>query len=236
MIIKYFKEFLSSRVYRNALILGDSHAKVFNYLVPLFNDYHFHINISSVEGATISGFSNPNSATNSLEIFNSAISEKNWDLYFLLIGEVDIGFIIWYRQIKYNISADVYFETVINNYKQFLDKFQENKNICCVSIPLPTISDVNSKGIVANQRSIIDVSQVIRTKKTLEFNLIIKKYCNEKGMNFIDLDKNSIGPDGLVSPILLNPDVTDHHYNPMVYSELLKPEIESILVNYYSKI
>src|SRR4051794_28247820 len=87
---------------RNILVLGDSHAVVFRskYIKAFLPSYKFHV--YSVPGATVSGLDNPNSKTNASNIFNEAIQNNSQiNNVIFLLGEVDTGFVIWYRAQKY---------------------------------------------------------------------------------------------------------------------------------------
>ena len=82
------------------LVLGDSHSNVFNLSKKDFL-------VEFIGGATAQGSVNPNSKTNSLNIFTEKL--KTLDLskisnVIIMLGEVDCGFVIWYRHKKHNIS------------------------------------------------------------------------------------------------------------------------------------
>lgn len=59
----------------------------------------------------------------------------------------------------------------------------------------------------------MSVSQRQRTDLTLQFNARMKAYCEREGVPYVDLDRESLGPDGLVHSRLLNADPKDHHYD-----------------------
>ncbi len=89
------------------LVLGDSHCDIFRYCNIKQNDIYFDVH--NVGGATAQGSVNPNSNTNALNIFRNKIHKINkTDYKYVIInlGEVDCGFVIWYRKKKYNISTE----------------------------------------------------------------------------------------------------------------------------------
>jgi hypothetical protein len=51
----------------------------------------------------------------------------------------------------------------------------------------------------------------------------------ELGLNFINLDSESAGNDGLVAKFLLNTNMSDHHYCRKAYARLIKKHLETIL-------
>ena len=119
MMKKYLKRILriinltlSNKKY---LVLGDSHAMVFNH--PIFKLYFpfkfFDVNV--VHGATISGIENPNSKTNAHNIFKERLANsKNNNKIILLIGEVDTGFVIWYKAEKENLDVQQILNETLN--------------------------------------------------------------------------------------------------------------------------
>ena len=78
------------------LVFGDSHSMVFRYCNNKQNKFKFHV--CEVGGATALGLVNPNSKTNALPIFSNKIRNSNSKMFkkvFLMLGEVDCGFVIW---------------------------------------------------------------------------------------------------------------------------------------------
>ena len=79
------------------LVLGDSHANVFrHWRIRIFlprTKFQFCI----VGGATVSGLDNPNSQTQAIHHFSDALASTSATVIITLLGEVDTGFVIWYR-------------------------------------------------------------------------------------------------------------------------------------------
>jgi len=212
------------------LVLGDSHSMVFDY--PLFRiQFPFkYFDVNPVQGATISGIENPNSKTNAHNIFKAKLRHtKKVNKIILLIGEVDTGFVIWYKAEKHNIDEKIILNETIKKYKSFINYCGRYAPVIVVSAPLPTIKDDNNWGEIANLRKEIKANQQKRTQLTLDFNKSIKMFCVESNIEFIDLDKYSLGQDGLVHPYLLNRNKNDHHYDKRKYSFLLGKNIRKKL-------
>ena len=82
---------------------------------------------------------------------------------------------------------------------------------------------------MANLRKEVDASQADRTEITIQFNRAVEAYCGKRGLSFVNLDKDSIGDNGLVKGGLLNPRPTDHHYHKRRYARLVLKNIASFL-------
>ena len=219
----------------NILVCGDSHTDVFKYN-KTDKDFNFHI--CSVGGATAQGAVNPNSKTDSLRIFTGQIrnTKIKYDKILIMLGEVDCGFVIWVRSKRYNISVDEQLDNSIQNLFTFIKNIIETTNyqssdiIVCGSI-LPTIKDSTDKKYLNGARSEVDVSQKIRTEKTLEYNDKLKKLSNELGYHYIEITKYIIGDDGLVNPEFRNKDPYNHHLDDAKAYHVWLNEIKQIISN-----
>lgn len=211
------------------LVLGDSHAEVFQQasLQTRFPAYRF--NVVAVKGATVSGLSNPNAKTQALPTFLDALRRTTAKTTIFLMGEVDTGFVIWYRAQRDGFDVSEALDRAVYNYQDLLSKAAAFGRVICISAPLPTIRDGHSFGEVANARKEVKASQLERTELTTRFNGRMRDYCTAKSLTFIDLDLESLGPDGLVHPKLLNSRLTDHHYSPAVYAELISSRLQLCL-------
>lgn len=211
------------------LVLGDSHARVFlnkKFRNQFINKY---FNVISIGGATVSGLKNPNSVTQSMPIFEKYIKKTKAKLIIVLLGEVDTGFVIWYRAEKNNTSVSEMLRKAVENYREFLLKLTKNFQVICISTPLPTIKDEQDWGEIANARKEVKATQKQRTELTIEFNRIINEFCNKNQIFFIQLDNKSQDSTGIVSAELLNQDPNDHHYNDDKYADLLIPYLKNII-------
>lgn len=229
LIVTFFRHakriFVSNRI----LVLGDSHAFVFYHW--LF-DLHFPRSvfvIYSVGGATASGLENPNSKTQAGPIFERAIQRHPSQIYILLLGEVDTGFVIWYRAQKYQASVDEMLNLAVEKYANLIRRLRALGRVVVISTPLPTIPDENQCGEVANLRKEVRASQRERIQLTLEFNRRVAQVCASAGADFVDLDPFSLDERGLVRKELLNTDPCDHHYNPLAYARLLLEKLRPVL-------
>lgn len=211
------------------LVLGDSHTPIFNH--PLFREKfpNLFFNVLTVIGATASGLENPNSTTQAYPVFREAVSQTTAKQIIVMLGEVDTGFVIWYRAQKYQESVATMMDKAVASYSRFLAELNLRFEVVCISTPLPTIQDNNNWGDIANARREVAASQAERTALTLEFNRIMQGFCQQNGISYIMLDDLSLGDDGIVKAELLNSDCNDHHYDAEQYSRLLVEELTGVI-------
>lgn len=214
---------------REILVLGDSHTPIFSH--SSFEKYfpEFRFNVITVIGATASGLENPNTKTQAYPIFKEALEQSTAEKVIVMLGEVDTGFVIWYRAQKYQESVSAMADRALNSYSTFLLEVAARFNLICISTPLPTIQDDNDWGDVANARREVTATQLARTALTKEFNQKIQIFCKQHNIAYIMLDDVSVGKDGLIKKELLNQNPNDHHYDPDAYSALLIEKLSSVL-------
>lgn len=227
-IIKIVKKPFAEEI----LVLGDSHVAAFNFFSPLqLSTVHvkYQYNVCSVGGATAYGLKNKNSKTQTSQKFAEYIKVFKGKKLFIMLGEVDTGFVIWLKHQTDKQPVDKYLEISLNNYLELLESLSNRFDIYVFSAPLPTLQDNVTVGEVAIKRAEIKVSQQDRTKLTLKFNKKIAQYCvTMNNINYIDLDSESLAPNGLVIKALLNKDPTDHHYDMSSFCKILTYKIRSI--------
>ncbi len=199
------------------LVLGDSHAEIFNYCNKKQQNINFEVVI--VGGATAQGSVNPNSTTNALSIFKQKlnnIKHDNFKYIIINLGEVDCGFVIWYRKNKYNIGIEDQLKITTDNLFNFINleilpHFESSKIIINGSV-LPTIKDNTDKKYLKGARSEINVSQIDRTELTIKYNNILKNYSLINGYNYMDITNYILDNETkVVNTIFLNKNIFDHH-------------------------
>jgi len=203
------------------LVLGDSHAAVFKHTLLTSSFKNFYFNVVSVPGATVSGLENPNSKTQAFQIFMNHIKNSKAQTTIVLLGEVDTGFVIWYRAEKYKTEVSEMLDAALTNYQKLLLTLSGKSRVICISTPLPTIKDGQNWGEVANARKDVKATQLQRTMLTIQFNKTMQAFCKENGMTYISFDEESLGEDGLVDSRLLNFNSTSHHYAKHLYAEMI---------------
>lgn len=211
----------------SVLVLGDSHAGV-------FNDWRFRVLFPRtrfqkciVGGATVSGLQNPNSKTQAMTHFKNALRKSAPTVIITLLGEVDTGFVIWHRSEKWSQSVEDMLKVALDNYQKLLLESASIAKVVAISAPLPTIRDGQQWGEVANLRKGVVATQRMRTDLTLKFNQAVEGIVRQMRQTYLSLDDQSLGNDGLVAEWLLDQDPKDHHYANSVYAGLLAPMLAS---------
>jgi hypothetical protein len=211
------------------LVLGDSHADVFSH--KKFTD-HFQnkfFNVVWVGGATVSGLTNPKSKSQALPIFREYIKKTTAATTIVLLGEVDTGFVIWYRANKYITTVSIMLDMAINNYQNLILEISKKSCVVCISAPLPTIRDENDWGEVADARKEVKATQLERTELTVLFNKRMQGFCEANGFNYLSFDNESIGEDGLIRAELYSADPYDHHYDFEKYADMIIKKLKDFL-------
>ncbi len=215
--------------YEFVYVLSDSHGHVFRHLNSL-SPKQVHFDVTVVGGGTAMGMVNPNSRTDCLNIFRQKLATINRrSRLIFLLGEVDTGFVIWYRARKYNLPVASQFEQSLQNYFEFISQILADgyQNVCLMSAPLPTIPDNNEKhGEIAGLRREVQVDQRTRTELTLRYNARLREFCHNEGLTFLDLDSYLLGDNGIIRDEYLNRDPRDHHCDFDRYGAAIREELQ----------
>lgn len=200
---------------KHLLALGDSHLDALKFAADLGILNVRSSCFSIVPGATVVGLRNPNSLTDAVKRFQTSLLNQPVDSHVIIhLGEVDCGFVIWWRAKKYGESVEKQLQESIEAYSQFLDEVLEKgfARLCIAGASLPTIQDGADMSDVANKRAEINIGIKQRTELTLRYNQMLIELANNLGINYFDisdavLDKSS----NLVHDFFRNPDASDHH-------------------------
>lgn len=211
------------------LVLGDSHALVFSSekMKALFPEYSFEV--TSVGGATVSGLKNPNAVTQAMPQYMSALETTTANTVIVMLGEVDTGFVIWYRAQKHGSSVEQMLQQALDNYQKLLRDVAKKFHVICVSTPLPTIRDNMDWGEVANLRKEVKASLSDRTSLTIKFNKLMEAFCTREGISYLNCDSLSTDETGTLKASLRNPDPNDHHYDPSAHALMIGPLLSPLL-------
>ena len=210
------------------IVLGDSHALAFSSL--RFRCYFplTRFDVCSVGGATASGLDNPNSVTAAYATFNNKLNSatKN-SIVIVMLGEVDTGFVIWWRAQKQGGDVNLMLSQAVEKYVKFISEINGTYRPLVMSTPMPTITDDNDWGEVANLRREITATQRERTGLTLRFNSEIREFCNSHGIPYRELDQESLREDALVVDHLISAIRYDHYYGAGQHFKLTMPKLRS---------
>lgn len=221
--------------------IGDSHTKAFEYATINYRWKKTRFKLLIVPGATALGLVNPNSKTDAFALYRNYIKTvpKHNTLLFCL-GEVDCGFVIWYRAKKYKQSINEQFHQSLSNYKTFIDEIEKQgyKSIIILSTPLPTIIDGQEWGDIAKlrkeqlNRKDITASLKERTELTVQYNKELNIFCEMKGYSFLNIEADTLDRNtGVVKKTYRNSDPLDHHLDHNQISFLLIKQLRAIGFN-----
>lgn len=195
--------------------IGDSHTYVFKHIHNARYLHHTIMKFCIVNGATTTGIANPNSQTQARPIFEKYIAQiPASDHLIISLGEVDCGFVIWYRSQKYGTLVEEQFRQALLSYYDFLKQIRSegHPNLIIMSIPLPTIKDGQTWGEVANRRREVQTTLAERTAMTLKFNEHLRQFAKQNDMRFLDVEpflQNA--QTGIVDDRYINSNPLDHH-------------------------
>jgi hypothetical protein len=216
---------------RHVLVFGDSHVRVFSHPISRLRFPNLRFHVTSVVGATASGLENPNSKTQAYATFQKSLEQEtgNRRPAIVSLGEVDTGFVIWYRAAKFQTSVDEMLEQAVDRYGRLIREIAASRPTLVLSTPLPTIADGTTWGDVANARREVQVPQTERTRLTIEFNRRMAELARTCGADALNLDSDSLAENGLVQPSLLHPNPSNHHYDPLAYCDLIQRHLPAWL-------
>lgn len=221
MYFKYIHQFLKAMFYlkkgQNVIYcIGDSHMMIFEDIEKSKKFKRTHFFIFAIGGATAMGMGNPLSKTQAYKRFKRFLKLINRKSTILLgLGEVDCGFVVWYRREKYKTSVQEQLEYALKRYQKFLEEVKNMgyKNVIVLSAQPSTIMDGRNKGKVSNLRVGITASLQQRSNLTMKFNENMKKFCENINVKYLDLFSEVVGKNGIVEKKYLNDNVYNHHLN-----------------------
>jgi hypothetical protein len=205
------------RLDKNLLVFGDSHVHTMQWAANqgmLSTDATF----VPVGGATAVGMRNPNSLTNALQIFeDAAIPVRPKTVPVIHLGEVDCGFVIWWRAAKYGEPIEAQVDASIGAYFSFVDRLLAAgyPTVIITAASPPTIKDGQDWGEIANLRKEVSVSIQDRTALTLRYNCLLRAEATRRGLPFVDASESFIDQStGVIRERFRHADPLDHHLSP----------------------
>lgn len=214
------------------LFLGDSHAQVFRFIAKEKLLGNCEIDVVDVPGATAQGIVNPESQTNALQTFRGYVKAHGaYDYIFIQLGEVDCGFVIWYRAKKYREPVRRQLENSLDHYFTFAAWLKENTSarVVLTGATPPTIKDGQDQAWRPDDpRKEVTTSLAGRTALTLEYNRRLQEHARESGLGYIEITQYVMDEHGLME-YYRHPDPLDHHLSESRTAPLWAKEIERII-------
>lgn len=188
----------------------------------------------AVAGATAVGLRNPNSKTDAIAIFREALLPvRPGSTPVIQLGEVDCGFVIWYRATKYAEPVEDQLEQAIAAYFEFVDLLRAAgyPSVLITGAVPPTIRDDQYWGDVANARREITASLAERTHLTLRYNGRLRDEAAKRALPYVDVMDSVLNAEtGLLDDRWRHPDPTDHHLDPEQAGALWADRLNSLQI------
>jgi hypothetical protein len=187
-----------------------------------------------VGGATAVGLRNPKSTTDALTILKRSLVELDRSTIVILqLGEVDCGFVIWYRAQKYGETVDDQLSQSVAAYRAFVQTIQAQgfRRVIITGAMLPTIPDGHQWGDVADLRREVAAPIAARTALTLRYNEALRKIARELGTGYTDITEILMDSvTGTIHGRFRHPNLENHHIHPVfgarAWGAQLTPELE----------
>ena len=194
-------------------VIGDSHALVFEH-----SERHDMVfNVEWVGGATARGSINPNNSTNSLNTFKQFIDQNTSDKLIIMLGEVDCGYLIWYKHQKEGLDIYEQANEAIDRLLEFVSKYALEyyaaEDIIILGSNPPTIEDNADPKFLAGARSEITTSLKERLSLTRYYNRTLRAKCIEYGYHYSDILEEVVDEEDEVLKKWKHHDKHNHHLN-----------------------
>jgi hypothetical protein len=206
------------------LCIGDSHTAVFELVATKLLLPSTHLAVVAVDGATARGLANPNSTTNSLSIFKTALRLVPNDTYvIIMLGEVDSGFLVWYHADHSGHSIEQELQRSLDSYRDFVTHLSyQYQHLILVEAPLPTVHDYRTWHGLHNARKTVTATIAERTDLTRSFNSAVRDLAKQIGAKVLVLEHELLDArTGLIRDSFLNYDTLDHHLAPGPFADLV---------------
>ena len=224
--------FLRWRGRRVLYCLGDSHARVFDRVAESRLLDRTSLDVTWVLGATALGLANPNSTSNALKDFREVLDHVPVDEpLVILLGEIDAGYLIWYRSEVKGHDLDEEFERSVGNYTEFLESLvrEGRRQLIVATLPPPTIEDYATWKGLGNARELVTASIEDRTAMTLAYNQRLRAWAATHDVRLLDIESDVMDDEtGRVRADLVNPDPLNHHLHPERFAEIVAGRLRAL--------
>lgn len=198
--------------------IGDSHVQAFETAATLGllrRPSRFLI----VPGATAVGLRNPESHTQAIAHFREALLPALPDVVPVIqLGEVDCGFVIWWRAQTLGESVEAQLAASIEAYACFIDTLIDagyRRVVVTGAVP-PTIPDGHRQGAVARARHTVTASLRDRTELTMRYNRLLAAEAARRRISYTDISAHVLDAGtGLIADAYRSPNPRDHHLHPI---------------------
>lgn len=192
-------------------VIGDSHTAIFDGYTG--DEYFF--DQTRVHGATARGSANPKTKTNSLEQFKAGLSGKKAEKVIVGLGEVDCGYLIWYRNKHKGISLDQAMQESMDGMFLFIEQevrtIYEPSEIILMSVIPPIIEDNTNPNFLEGRRADVNPTLDERFELTERWNNELLKRCDELGYTYINFNSKILDDSNRVKQEYRSLNQWNHH-------------------------
>jgi len=230
--------------YRNSSVpplvfVGDSHVNYFRHAAKANAFGRRRIGVCAGAGATAVGLRNPNAKTDALKRFSEYLADWPPETIVVIhLGEVDCGFVIWYRAAKYHDSIERQVNESITAYFGFVDSLAARgyRRVIVTGATLPTIADGQYSGEVANARREVTASLAERTQLTLHYNKRLHEEALARDIPFVDISDDLIDSvTGVVKAEFRNANPLNHHLDHARAAASWAQKLRPVLADYNAR-
>jgi hypothetical protein len=211
--------------------VGDSHIQYFSEVARKGHFLPRRSLFCEVGGATAVGMTNPMTLTNAVGQYREMLATlARPSIVVVQLGEVDCGFVIWYRAEKYGETIATQMRKSIASYRQFVEELLVLGHTPIITgATLPTLRDTDT-GAVAAMRKEITASQIERTRLTLNYNEQLAALAASLGVIYLDVTRHMLDhATGLIRDVFRNADPEDHHLDLQAATEIWARELAPVL-------
>ena len=199
----------------NIVVCGDSHSGIFQYCNNFQEKYNFIG--AGCAGASARGVLNPNSVSNSYNLFNERLKNNKAEKVIVMMGEIDCSYLAWVSSYKYNTHVREQIKKSVKNLFEFIKTEvmkkhgYKNTQIIVVGSHLAAIgNDVNKKRL-HSLRPDVKATQEEVTVEILSYNRQLKNLCLQNGYTYFDITDRTMGDNGIINQDYVRENKYDHH-------------------------
>jgi len=216
------------------LILGDSHAGVFEYIFDKDLLAPHLLNAEIVGGATAGGLSNDHSVTAAFAKYQQSLSRfADYDVVVVMLGEVDCSFALWNRAKQRNESVFAQIPRAMQGIARLLDWAGEHypqRRFVLAGTILPTIKDDEIDLQYYELRRSVRATQRERSDLVLAFNEAVRQLAGERGLPYLDISSQTIDANtGVVRDEFLVQEKLDHHQSQAATAPFWTEQLKRVL-------
>lgn len=198
--------------------VGDSHVQSFE-IAATFGLFRRRSRFLIVPGATAVGLRNPESQTQAIVHFQKALLPLLPGVVPVIqLGEVDCGFVIWWRAQTLGEPVEAQLAASIAAYANFLDTLIDagySRIVVTGAVP-PTIPDGHRHGAVARARHAVTASLRERTDLTIRYNQLLAAEAARRKLLYTDILARVLDTGtGVIADAYRSPNPGDHHLHPI---------------------